>query len=100
MNKMAEYIDRQAVIDALGKRPMAWTDNGYDLGCVAQYDLSRLAIETVPSADVPQIVRCRDCKWFGKIGCAINIVDESDKPHEDDFCSFGEIKDGEQNETD
>ena len=37
-----------------------------------------------------EIVRCRDCEWFGDIGCAIRIVDESDKPKETDFCSFGE----------
>lgn len=43
-----------------------------------------------PSADAVEVVRCRDCKWFGKIGCAIKIVDESDKPHEHDFCSFAE----------
>ena len=37
-------------------------------------------------------VRCRDCKWFGSAGCAIQIVDETDKPSESDFCSFGERK--------
>lgn len=37
-----------------------------------------------------EIVRCKDCKWFNDLGCAIRIVDESDKPREDDFCSFGE----------
>ncbi len=37
-------------------------------------------------------VRCKDCKWFGKSGCAIHIVDESDKPKEDDFCSWAERK--------
>jgi len=47
-----------------------------------------------------KVVRCKDCKWFNKIGCAIKIVDESDKPHEDDFCSFAERKDGEQSEAD
>ena len=36
------------------------------------------------------VVRCKDCKWFNESGCAIRIVDESDKPSENDFCSFGE----------
>ena len=40
-----------------------------------------------------EIVRCRECKWWGDIGCAINIVDKSDNPKEDDFCSFGERRD-------
>ena len=62
---MAEYIDRQAVIDALGERPMAWTDNGYDLGCVNQYDLDRLAIETVPSAYVVPVSWIEEqIKWL------------------------------------
>ena len=39
-----------------------------------------------------EIVRCKDCKWFGKSGCAILIVDESDKPKEDDYCSWAERK--------
>ena len=39
-----------------------------------------------------ELIRCKDCKWFGKSGCAILIVDESDKPKEDDFCSWAERK--------
>jgi len=36
------------------------------------------------------VVYCKDCKWWGGIGCAIRIDDETDKPKENDFCSFGE----------
>lgn len=49
-----------------------------------------LALDAVPTADVVEVVRCKDCKWFNDFGCAIWIVDESDKPRKDDFCSFGE----------
>lgn len=60
--------------------------------------LKELRMRRVSSADVVKVVRCKDCKWFNKIGCAIEIVDEFDKPHEDDFCSFAERRtDGEQN---
>ena len=56
-----------------------------------------IELEDASDVDVVEAVRCRDCKWFNKIGCAIKIVDESDKPHEDDFCSFAERRrDGEQ----
>lgn len=51
-----------------------------------------IEIEDASDADVVEVVRCKDCKWFNKIGCAIKIVDESDKPHEDNFCSFAERK--------
>jgi len=37
-----------------------------------------------------EILRCKECKWFGKVGCPICVVDESDEPKETDFCSFGE----------
>lgn len=40
----------------------------------------------------PEIIHCRDCKWFNDAGCAIRIVDDSDKPTESDFCSFAERK--------
>lgn len=39
------------------------------------------------------VTHCRDCKWWGKAGCAISIVDASDRPKENDFCSFAERKD-------
>lgn len=43
----------------------------------------------------PEIVRCKDCKWFHDIGCAIRIVDDSDEPSENDYCSFAERRTGE-----
>ena len=42
------------------------------------------------SAEAVQVVRCKDCKWYRHIGCAIEIKDDSDRPKPDDFCSFGE----------
>ena len=47
-------------------------------------------LNEVKDADVVEVVRCKDCKWFNEIGCAISIVDESDKPTENDYCSFAE----------
>ena len=43
--------------------------------------------------DLVEVVRCKDCKWFNDIGCAMHIVDDSDKPKDDDYCSFGERRD-------
>lgn len=54
---MNDPIDRQAAIDALGERPVIWTDKiDYILGARNQYDMDRLAIETVPSAQ-PEPIR-------------------------------------------
>ena len=44
--------------------------------------------ETAPTVDAVPVIRCRNCKWFGKVGCAIMIADDYDKPTEDDYCSF------------
>lgn len=46
-------------------------------------------IDNAPTIQL-EIIRCKDCKWFNDIGCAIRIVDDSDKPKENDFCSFAE----------
>lgn len=47
------------------------------------------SVDEAPSID---IVRCKECKWRNNIGCALMIVDDSDKPKDDDFCSWGERK--------
>lgn len=47
-------------------------------------------MDCAPTADAVEVVRCKDCKWFGDFGCAVRIVDDSDKPTENDYCSFGE----------
>lgn len=57
-------------------------------------DLCEETAMNQPSADALKVVRCKDCKWFNDTGCAIRIVDDSDKPTENDYCSFGEWKDG------
>ena len=53
-----------------------------------------------PEGEPTEIIRCKDCKWFNQIGCSIEIIDETDKPTEDDFCSFAErVKGGANNMT-
>ena len=47
-------------------------------------------IMAVNDSAQPEIIRCKDCKWFNDIGCAIRIVDDTDKPSENDYCSFAE----------
>lgn len=50
-----------------------------------------------PIIEAELVVRCKDCKWRGTRGCAVMIVDESDKPKDDDFCSWGERREDETN---
>lgn len=50
------------------------------------YEALEMAIESLKT----EPIECKDCKWYGHIGCAIKIVDDSDKPKANDYCSFGE----------
>lgn len=67
-----------------------------DAPCDISWDAVRVLrdfydeVKDAPTIDAVKVVRCKDCKWFGEIGCAIRIVDDSDKPKEDDYCSFAE----------
>lgn len=79
---MTDYINREALFALLTEEGRYGYLDGVD-------------IANVPAADVVEVVRCKDCKWFGELGCAIKIVDDTDKPQEMDYCSFGERKEGE-----
>ena len=43
----------------------------------------------------PDIVRCKDCKSFGKFGSAFVCSELGDRVRENDFCSRGKRMDGE-----
>ena len=77
MTKYIELIDkyeiRQSDLDEYNPPSYIWRDN------------------------TGELIRCKDCKWFGDIGCAISIADDTDKPSENDYCSFAERK---ENDTD
>lgn len=61
-------------------------------------------VKAMQTVDAVPVVRCKDCKWFADnndgewFGCwlfqTIRIIPE-DAPKSDDFCSYGERKDGE-----
>lgn len=54
---MAEFIEKQAAIDALGEEPVKWIDAEFDLGTQDQWRLDVKAIKAVPPADVRPVVR-------------------------------------------
>lgn len=60
-------------------------------------------IEKAPTVDATPVVRCKDCKWFADnndgewYGCQmfhVVQVTPEDAPKPDDYCSYGERKDG------
>ena len=90
---MARYIDA----DSLLKRMFP-----YDLVDKKQYALNAQAvynaIESSSTADVVEVVRCKDCKWYAPnndgfwYGCAFDTRNGADRPSDNDFCSYGERK--------
>ena len=85
---MDDLISRQDAIDAI--RNITALKGTFD-GKILLIDKAEAQTELMllPSAQ-PEIIRCKDCKWFNDIGCAIGIVDDTDKPSENDYCSFAE----------
>ena len=65
--------------------------------CNSMLDWAADEIEALPTADVVEVVRCKDCKWFereqpGMVYCP-NIV--GSWVEDDFFCKWGErIEDG------
>ena len=85
---MDDLISRQAAIDALGEKPLAWTDGEYELALQQQWESDVDAIKAVPSAQ-PEIIRCKGCKFF------VSDMEwcEADDEHPaspDAFCSWAE----------
>ena len=90
---MDKYVELEAVKAEVRKR----LNNPAIIGWLIRI------VDAVPAADVAPVVRCKDCKWFADnnggewYGCWLfNGIfhGQSDIPTSDDFCSYGERKDG------
>ena len=51
-----------------------------------------LNIDTCPSADVVEVVRCGECEYWNGVKCTLREI----FVYGNDFCSDGERKDGEE----
>ena len=85
---MADYIDRQTAINGIVKSCLGCTN------VVQAEDYAIQYIKKIPSADVVEVVRCKDCKlWSHNVNysyhwCGGRLVSL------DDYCSNGVRKDG------
>ena len=87
---MAEYIDREALRKGLENWRDAHADVDDGQGCGLLEDVI-WEVDAQPVADVAPVVCCKDCKHeFG--GSCIICGFQKRKP--EDFCSYGERKDG------
>lgn len=83
---MLEYIEREALL----KKASEVSVGGLTIGFILS------AILNAPAADVVEVVRCKDCKyWVEEKGFGMfcghwgSTLAESQA---DDFCSYGEAK--------
>lgn len=110
MKKMADYVDRQAAMIEFAEHVKK--SNNSDFAPTPTWNDAVEIVENLPSADVVEVVRCKDCvhyipyDWmFSEVWKSQNIEDYSQdeigcewidhyvKP--DGYCSFGERKCGE-----
>ena len=83
---MARLIDANLVIDRLKTNII--------LGATEQAFL-RNYVNCCPTVDAVEVVRCRDCKHCNEGFCVGYHAHHDVMP--DDFCSYGERKDGDGN---
>lgn len=93
---MAEYIDKNATVGILEAM-----SRSADCECIKKrLEKAAKRVGAIPAADVPPVVRCKDCKHY-EMGVCLKIYSDGNvhqdawqrrKP--DDFCSYGDRKDG------
>lgn len=99
---MSRYIDADAIIEFID---IGHYRNPLELCYSEQYVVDM--IESRPTADVVEVVRCKDCYWFiVNETKADGTTDKRYKPtwctyhngymNDDDFCSYGERREDEQ----
>ena len=88
---MDDLIRRREAIAAIEKTKSAMSEDGEPY--VAKINLQQI-IALLPSAQ-PEIIRCKDCKHY-KDAFPYNIceVHESEATDPEDFCSYGDRRDG------
>jgi len=91
---MEEYISRNRLL----------RDPYFQEGRYPESHLLRMAIMEQPAANVAPVVRCKDCKHYKPNAMGENSCFNSNWNEEyaiftspDDFCSYGERKDGGSN---
>ena len=99
---MAEYIDRAVCLSILrAKANMAVL-----MGAAPYFEKAAQMLEKLPAADVAEVVRCKDCKHYRNYPNGLCYLHTEPKTNArghsgnavcvepDDFCSYGERKDG------
>lgn len=100
-----KLIDANALNERFDKR-IKWlrldTHDQYSLGLYHGAVTDKDLINEMPTVDAVEVVRCRDCKHRGTDDCIFHIKGEPADEEllrklDNDFCSYGERKDGDGN---
>ena len=91
---MNEYITKEAAIEAV-------EDTNIEL-FLSEWKEIEEKINAIPTADVVSVVRCKDCKYayINSFSAASGVAlcsSSAKVMQQDDFCSYGERKDGDAN---
>ena len=102
---MAEYIDRAVCLSILrAKANMAVL-----MDAAPYFEKAAQMLEKLPAADVAPVVRCKDCKHYRNYPNGLCYIHTEPKTNArgysgeavcvepDDFCSYGERKEGADN---
>ena len=90
---MDEYIEREALREVIVNLQFS-----KHLNKAASLNLMHRAVDNLPAADIVPVVRCWERKHrkyddiFGMLWCNLDSCTKRVKP--DDFCSYGERKEG------
>ena len=84
---MAEYIEREALLREIERREALMVGDK-----LISVDAMKSFIKNRPAADVVEVVRCKDCKYFGlndeNVPYCINPFGLDD-PEPNGFCNYG-----------
>lgn len=84
-----DLVKRIAVCDMLHAEMGAWGS------CVDEIDAllkANDALWEIPAVDAVEVVRCCECKYRNKAPCPMRL--SLNWTEDNDFCSYGERKDG------
>lgn len=91
---MARYIDADALKERLSLVGVV-ADDLYGMGINRGLDRAETEIDMLPTANVVEVVRCKDCKYAKPMSFKGYFMCKRHHKYcrkADDFCSYGERK--------
>ena len=93
---MARYIDAETFENEMYYESFEKSSDmqKWDSGCWIRYKLFADCLEKQPTADVVEVVRCKDCiyRWFNGVNlhtCVRDTANGEPIVNLEDFCSYG-----------